>query len=188
MSWLRKPSIVYCKAAHDLICKGNITPLNISLEGWGVFWIQSDSISGWRGIIRIFGNDLHDASFNAPMGAELKIHFLNVFGIQSQKFLVPHESEQLQNLEPPKHPFYKFDESRIFTIASRLEIFGIGIKKIKFTPTNKQFSSLIRTELQSSRAEKICFHFFKPHVQVFFSKFHTTTDEYNNSINSNNRE
>lgn len=102
MNWLARPTIESCVVDHDPICIGSLTPVTLSLQGWGYVSITAREYPQWPGIRNTFVPGKNVLSFPAPNGAILRIRCCNLFGWASVLFVVRERNVDLGTFNPPE--------------------------------------------------------------------------------------
>ena len=172
MSWFRKPNVIDVKASHALICKGHTTPVRINLNGWGILKIKAVSQTDWPGINQVFSKGLHDKVFYMPMGSELKIHFINLFGFDNKQYFVPNASSQLQSIEAPDVSQIRLTEAKVYPNAIKSYV-----KNISANFTIQNFKTLIYGSFKTSNIKKSEFRFYIQRNYVSFKKYRHTSEK-----------
>jgi len=101
MNWLRRPTIQSCVVDHDPICIGPLTPVTLSLQGWGFVSVAAREHPRWPGIRNSFVPGRTVLTFAVPNGANLHIRCRNVFGWVSTAFAVRERNADLGTFNLP---------------------------------------------------------------------------------------
>ncbi|MCX7176054.1 MAG: hypothetical protein NT159_19445 [Proteobacteria bacterium] len=86
---------------HDPICIGPLTPVTLSLQGWGYVSITAHEHPNWPGLRNTFVPGRNVLTFVAPTGANLRIRCGNLFGWVNAAFAVRERNMELGTFNLP---------------------------------------------------------------------------------------
>ena len=104
MTWLSAPKIISCKTKHTLICDGNLTPIVLRIDGWGLLKITAPKQLKWPWFFCPLVCRQHEFVLNVPMNTELVIQAVNLLGFTQQRYQVPAASTLLKTIHAPTVP------------------------------------------------------------------------------------
>jgi hypothetical protein len=150
MKYFSKPAIKLCKFQKNINLDGNLTPLILALEGWGLLKISSYEHPNWIGIKKIILKDNQSLTFLVPKNSIINIEFYNTLGNTKNYYKSPGPNYAFKKPPKPltvklkklqidglKNPSFKINYSK--QIVSSLIKVGINIKGYRLKQNGLKF-------------------------------------------------
>jgi hypothetical protein len=150
MKYFSKPAIKLCKFQKNINLDGDLTPIKLELEGWGLLKISSYEHPDWIGIKKIILKNNQSLTFLVPKNSIINIEFYNALGNVKSYYRSPGPNYAFKRppkpstvklkkllIEDLKKPLFKINYSKQI-VSSLIEV-GINIKEYRLKQNGLKF-------------------------------------------------